>query len=632
MRLSSRIYGFSTLLCCAALLFACADDSTTTAQQEEAVEGKDGTNGDDGENGTNGTDGKNGDNGTNGKDGASGTSVGTAELQDVIDDAVEDAISASAKGCDAIDMEKPEDGLQLQLPLTVAAGKEGEYCMLVMLDQDLNLNWSDGRYTVGSHHALVERTSYFGAIPTTTITGQTVADATKPHPCATPSQLWSVQGVVAGGRNVEVAESGDDPTRSGKGVLPSNVAYKLKKGEVILVNFHMINVTEEPIDACYKVNLHGIPEAEVEHEAGTLFFYNAFITVPAEGTATARLACPITKDITLRTAVSHMHSRGDGYYANLMDKSPADPTASVVQELYSGTEWEDPVAEIFKPALKLTAGQWIDYECHYTNPEDRDVAQGFAGTDEMCMFVGAYWPRDFAMETCANGSGKTNGSAGIVYGSGDGTGAEFLGCWWNSPRVTSGTGDDPKRLQSLECVTSTCPEASPGIRPYLTCLSDNAAGCQKQCTDAQASFQAVCALTPGAGTTGCAEEYGTNGSDGTCAAGATSAAVAACTMDGQLNAYQEECQATLCASQCAIGAPECAACLGTFTGDPGNTSCMNILVGSCVKDQATKIATKCNTDCFTPCITAKVTGCTVDCLNEEKCEAQYLTLATATCD
>jgi hypothetical protein len=638
----------AVLLIGASLLGACASDKVATDMSPVVAAGKDGK---DGADGSDGTDGKNGAPGANGEDGTSPTaaqlaaaanSAANSAVDNKLGDAIDGALNALARGCDAIAMDQPDDGVQLQMPLATPAGKEREYCQLVLLDRDINLNWSDGEFTVGSHHALIETTPYKDVIPTTTVTGATIADASKPHPCSTPTAVWQTSGVISRGRSVEAAKLGDGPEGGGdKGILPADVAFKLKKGDVILINFHMINTTDQEIAACYKINLHGIAESKVAHEAGTLFFYNPFITVAGETTGSARMACPITKNISLRSAVSHMHSRGDGYVATLLDKSPADPTNAVVRELYSGTEWDEPIEHIFKTPLALTAGQWIDYECHYTNPEARNVAQGFASTDEMCMFIGTYWPKDAALETCSRaasvGKPASNSTASIGYGSGPATGttkngADFLGCWWSSPRVTSGTGDDPKRFQTLSCFTQTCPQASPPQRPYLSCLGENSASCQSECTTSQASFQAVCALTPGAGTTGCKEEYGTTGSNGTCAAGATNPAIAACTTAGQVNAYIEECQTTLCATPCGTGAAECSACLGSFDGDPNNTTCMNILVGSCVKDQATKIATKCNTDCFTPCITAKVTGCTVDCLNEEKCKTEYGAVATAVCN
>lgn len=533
-------------------------------------------------------------------------------------------------GCGAIEMSPPLDGLQVELPLSVPPAAESEYCMLFVADKDVYVNWTDGRYTKGSHHGNIYRTGYKDVIPTKTITGETIADATKPHPCPTPQQVWDARGVFGTGRPVTRAtiDASGNP-EPGVKVLPSDVAVKISKGDVLLLNFHMINATEKPIDSCLKMNLHGIPAAQAKHEAGLLFAYNAFITVPPMGESTARMACPVDKDYTLASANSHMHARGDGYIANLLDKAPTDPTAAVVKELYKGTAWDDPRATVFDVPVQLKAGQYIDFQCHYTNKEPRSVSQGFASTDEMCMFTGMYWPMDLDFENCRKPKSATRGaSAGITYGYGSKTGAEFLQCFWSTPeRVFTGAFDDPKRYDTLSCFTQTCPKASPGTNPYLSCLAQYGDQCTMDCTDAQASFQAACAR----GT--CKEEFGSDGTDGTCATSVGQDAVAACTKPSQLSAFAASCTAGQCATACTDPtSTACTTCIGMFDGSPTNPSCINVLVGACAQDQGKKLATACVSECFTGCITREISACSGSCLNSVACKNEYQTLATATCN
>ncbi|MEY4513097.1 MAG: hypothetical protein RLZZ450_5219, partial [Pseudomonadota bacterium] len=109
-------------------------------------------------------------------------------------------LPSNKTGCDAIEMAAPSDGVQLELPLPVPAAQEREYCMLVLASQDTYVNWTDGRFTKGSHHGNIYRTGYRGTIPTTTVTGGTIADPTKPHPCPTPQQVWDTRGGFGTGR------------------------------------------------------------------------------------------------------------------------------------------------------------------------------------------------------------------------------------------------------------------------------------------------------------------------------------------------------------------------------------------------------------------------------------------------
>jgi hypothetical protein len=339
--------------------------------------------------------------------------------------------------------------------------------------------------------------------------------------------------------------------------------------------------------------------------------------------------------VTLLSAVSHMHSRGVGYTSRLLT---GDPLAggTEVQKLHETTDWEHPVTDVFDAGLSLTQGQWIEWTCNFENPEARDVAQGLQTTDEMCMFVGAYYPYDSAFEFCAPSLPQA-GLYGRWLGTGTMSGPEFLGCWWNSPRQFFGGGAESSadRYATQECVTGSCPAVSGLANAYLLCLGTNADSCQSQCTDALSSFQAVCARTPSADG-GCASEFGTNGSDGTCAAQALPDAIAACTTTAQTNALRDECEASFCAVACdGTDQAACDACVGAFDAanpPPTNPTCLNSLTWACVGDQAGNIGEACVTECFTGCITAKVTDCTVDCLHEVSCASEYTAVASATCN
>src|SRR5262245_64738813 len=78
------------------------------------------------------------------------------------------------EGCDAIDLEPPKRGagVQVKVEMPLGPGEERQVCKLVLLDQAVNLNWSEGLYTRGSHHGLTARTRYRDALPTENIRGE----------------------------------------------------------------------------------------------------------------------------------------------------------------------------------------------------------------------------------------------------------------------------------------------------------------------------------------------------------------------------------------------------------------------------------------------------------------------------
>ena len=369
-------------------------------------------------------------------------------------------------GCDAIDLAppKPGEGTQLSIDLPLAAGEERQVCKLVLLDHKINLNWSDGAYTQGSHHGLTARTMYRGSLPTENIRGEKVEDPTQVATCEAINSDWDVLALIAGGRT-----AGDDVKTAlhGKGTLPDDVALEIEAGEVLVMNFHMLNLTDHPIRACYKQNLYSIPDAQVKQEAGAMFYYNSFVTIPPLRHGTATMACPVQHDVNLGDALSHMHKRGVGYKAVLLDGDPLSG-GKEIGTLYEGTAWDEPRVRIETPARKLSAGQWIKWSCEYQNTEDRAIAQGQQTTDEMCMFLGTYWPRSDAMDFCMPPGSENWYSSSRLLSQGTMNGAQFLECWNKSPQKLSGGGPDSsaERYASQRCFTESCSNVSGRIADF----------------------------------------------------------------------------------------------------------------------------------------------------------------------
>src|SRR5262245_26447367 len=80
------------------------------------------------------------------------------------------------EGCDAIELAPPPAGLgfQVSLDMHIEPGAERQVCKLVLAGEKVNLNYSEGLFNHGSHHALVFRTSYRDALPTQNVRGETV--------------------------------------------------------------------------------------------------------------------------------------------------------------------------------------------------------------------------------------------------------------------------------------------------------------------------------------------------------------------------------------------------------------------------------------------------------------------------
>lgn len=359
----------------------------------------------------------------------------------------------------------PGEGVQIKMTSTLEAGLETERCMFYRVPAEgLYVNRQEIRYTPGSHHVLVFKTPYTD-VPTTTIRGETI-DTSAVFDCGANGATgdWEVQGVAGG------AQSAAGPP--GIEGLPTDTALKIDGGSLLLVNAHYLNASDKALDAEIYINFYTIAPAQVTREAGIFFMYDPFIRVPAQSASVAREACPISKDVTLVNAQSHMHARGVGYVANLLDASGAQ-----LQQLYTTTTWQHVVSKRLDPPVQISAGQMIDFRCSYTNNETHVVSQGRTTRDEMCMFIGLYYPRDTKSEICSmtdDWSGRYLGASWI--GNGTAGGLATAACLQAATQTTAAMGDFDG------CVVNACPAISAETSTAARCLASKGLGqCPTEC-------------------------------------------------------------------------------------------------------------------------------------------------------
>jgi hypothetical protein len=327
------------------------------------------------------------------------------------------------------------EGLQLDMQANVAAGDEVTYCQYYVLPAEvIDIARFEHAYTTGSHHMLL--------FPTTKTAAEAAGDLA-PFVCATRGDLGN-RGVAYG------AQSPD-----GELVYPTGVAFQFESETVVMMQAHYYNPTDDPVDADVRVNMWFATEPVTQY-AGTLFYYDwAIVVPPMPATATARMQCVVPQDINILFASSHMHRRGVGYRSELTGAPLTEP-----RSLFETLQWESPDPAIYDPALPVTAGQIIHYECDYQNDLAQTVVQGpSAETNEMCMFVAGYYPRlPEADENCFTpGSGPLHDGAATCL---------------QTMQCLGGAGDEIARQT---CMTQTCRGSSIPFADVALCMVGN--GC-----------------------------------------------------------------------------------------------------------------------------------------------------------
>lgn len=366
-----------------------------------------------------------------------------------------------------LDPPEPGKGVQFKMIAEIEAGTESEKCMFVKAPaEDLLVQRDEVRFTPGSHHFLLYETRYT-EIPTEKLDG-TPIDTSGVFDCSDgATNGWDVSKLVGGSQNAD-----------GASILafPENVAMRVHGGTVLLMNAHYVNATPEVLKPEVRINLHTIPESQVEQEGDIIFFYNPFIAVPAQSESRARMRCAIHQDITVTNFQSHMHRRGVGYSAAVIGESP----------FYENDLWEGvPVLDLGK-GKKITKGSVIDYHCDYKNPDSEDVFQGPRSTDEMCMAIGSYYPADPTTSNCAiPGAAGNTGNLGAEWvGNGDKTCAQTMAC------VQGAFGGDDVLKKITTCMMDSAPEKSKEVSDAIRCLfthQNPLAECQTELETCQAN-------------------------------------------------------------------------------------------------------------------------------------------------
>jgi hypothetical protein len=351
--------------------------------------------------------------------------------------------------------------ISFDLSAKVAAAEESHVCQLVRMpaapvgDTELFVSGGDYTTTPGTHHFLLFRT----------------APIDPPLPIGVPLDCYEGQGVMRFERGF--VTGGQLPTESAD--FPDGAALAFKGGDLLLFQAHFLNASAKDTVASVHVELRTAPKAAVRHRVGTFRFYDPYIYVPAHGTATAQMRCPVKHDVTIVSAGSHMHRRGTGYRA-FLDAPASAPAAA---PFFTTNDWQHP--PYFHGPLTAKAGSFVRFACDFTSNDAADVVQGLsAEANEMCMFSAFYYPEGALEEDeCYDGD---------EHGGGDRSCAQTLSCIQTCPRSEAPVFGDGKADVGAcfqKCITDSCANVTGALFPELLCA-------QAKCPNECASYGAAC--------------------------------------------------------------------------------------------------------------------------------------------
>jgi len=246
---------------------------------------------------------------------------------------------------------------------TLEAGGEGYQCILIEAPKDMYVNGFRPVSPTGTHHTVLSR-----ALPPP-------FNNFEPQQIACDGNAQALSMLYSSGVGTNPLE------------FPEGVAIKIDKGEQLLLNVHLFNVTPDELKRVTGIEVLTIPEAEVQHLADVVLAGTEDLEV-APGETEHTGYCTQAKDTTIFAVWPHMHQFGKHMVVT------AEQEGNDIVLLDEPYSFEAQTYTVLDNLVELAEGERVRVDCTHFNPGGETAEYGESTTDEMC-YAGIYrYPAD----------------------------------------------------------------------------------------------------------------------------------------------------------------------------------------------------------------------------------------------
>jgi hypothetical protein len=271
------------------------------------------------------------------------------------------------------------DGYERFVMKTIEAigpGDDVTYCQYVTapMDHDVDIVDVTGAQSKLGHHAIAFAYTGDGTQELGAVVPCMGTEFTKEGDAANPS--LSIGSFLGG-----AGSNGKSGVK-----LPEGVAFRLKKGEGIMLNAHYLNTTLETYDGDSVVDVK-FADADPDRNIAAMFInVNLGFTLAPEARSTSHVDCVAGSDINMLMMTNHMHDFGSSATSEVLHADGSttemmhdDPTWTYEMQFNANySKWS--VAEPFV----VHAGDTIRTTCNWNN----ERAEPVTFPREMCVGVG----------------------------------------------------------------------------------------------------------------------------------------------------------------------------------------------------------------------------------------------------
>lgn len=164
--------------------------------------------------------------------------------------------------------------------------------------------------------------------------------------------------------------------------FPAGVAAQIPADQGFRLQSHYLNTSDKPIEAHVELTFHLAKPGTVTDHAGVLFVVEPQFAIQPNSTQVVNHTCKLPYDMNLIKVGSHMHKHGTHFDATIG-----------TDKVFETTTWDEPKPALFAPAKAVKGGDTLDFNCTFVNNSAQTLTFGeSASTNEMCIFVGSFYP------------------------------------------------------------------------------------------------------------------------------------------------------------------------------------------------------------------------------------------------
>lgn len=267
--------------------------------------------------------------------------------------------------------------LSLTYPaFTVQPGAESTKCVWMRLSNatEIKVHQLHNTLSSSSHHLIVYKDD------------QDTTEQLTPVDCQPFTGALNTSGSIA---PIMITQRANDPL-----FLPEGVAYTLAPNQMIKLEMHYLNATDEPVDATATVDFYLADPSTIQHEANILFIGSPDIDIGPNQPFNLKQFFKVPNYVDLSQSkifaiTGHTHHFGTDMQVRTAPAKDG-PFTSVYKPV--PFEWNEPITTTHKPEFMIPSGGGFEFECSYMNTSNQQVGFGESANDEMCFFWAYYYP------------------------------------------------------------------------------------------------------------------------------------------------------------------------------------------------------------------------------------------------